>query len=513
MDELTRFTQLYNELLSPGNELYAGQMLSRAAQKWPDRTALICDNEKINFKELYEQASALTLFLKKQGIEPRAKVMILYENSLNFYRAYHGAWQSGAIVIPVNTFMHEKELEHVMRDSKPEVLIVSEKLSTKITKLYTDARLIITEQQLNELITEPKTCTPCTLPQHQLSVLLYTSGTTGLPKGVMLSSYNCIYNSIQGIAQLTSQPDDRILCALPLFHSFMQNACIWSACLLGAAVIVVPKIERKALLRAIQQKPTVVLGIPQLFGLLCLFKKIDFSRVRYFICGGDALPDKMRKFFELIYGRKLVNGYGLSEAAPFISVDFDDTRSETNTIGRPLIGISVQFRDETGSQVLKNDIGILWVKGKNVMLGYYNAPEATAKILQDGWLNTGDLARMNSQGKLVICGREKDLIIHKGIKIYPQEVENCLMQHEAVQAVGVIGQPTEQNDEIPVAYIAASGHTGKSDILSAELQELCNRHLAAYKIPRSFIIMEELPTTTTGKVNKKELRAMHSKRS
>lgn len=513
MDELTRFTQLYNELLSPDNELYAGQMLSRAAQKWPHRTALICEDEKVSFKELYEQASSITLFLEKKGIEPRAKVMILYENSLNFYRAYHGAWQGGAIVIPVNTFMHEQELEHVMRDSKPEVLIVSEKLHTKITKIYDSARLIITEQHLNQLITEPKTCTPRTLPQHQLSVLLYTSGTTGLPKGVMLSSYNCIYNSIQGIAKLSSQPDDKILCALPLFHSFMQNACIWSACLLGAAVIVVPKIERKALLQGIRQGPTVVLGIPQLFGLFCLFKKIDFSRVRYFICGGDALPDKIRKFFELIYGRKLINGYGLSEASPFISVDFDDTRSETNTIGKPLIGISVQFRDEAGSQLVKNGIGTLWIKGKNVMLGYYNAPEATAKILHDGWLNTGDLARMNSQGKLVICGREKDLIIHKGIKIYPQEVENCLMQHEAVQAVGVIGQPTEQNDEIPVAYIAASGYTDKPDILSAELHELCNRHLAAYKIPRSFIIMNELPTTTTGKVDKKELRAMRSKRS
>ncbi len=512
MEELTHFTSLYNELLAPAEPLYAGQMLARSAQKWPERIALICNNEQITFDQLYQEASAVSYFLQEQGIKPRDKVMILYENSLNFFRAYHGAWQMGAVVIPVNTFMHERELEHVMHDCQPTVLIVSEKLSGKVSQLYGNARLIITQEQLATICAEPKKFTPVALQQKELSVLLYTSGTTGMPKGVMLSSYNCIYNSIQGIAKFSSLPDDKVLCALPLFHSFMQNACVWSSCLLGAAVIVVSKIDRKALLEGIAHKPTVVLGIPQLFGLFCLLKKIDFSSVRFFICGGDALPDKIRKFFELIYGRKLCNGYGLSEASPFISVDLDDTRSETNTIGKPLIGISVQLRDESGKDISKTDIGTLWVKGDNNMLGYYNAPEATEKILHDGWLNTGDLARINSQGKLVICGREKDLIIHKGIKIYPQEVENCLMQHEAVQAVGVIGAPTENDGEIPIAYIAARDYVDKQNILSAELLELCRQHLAPYKIPRAFIIIKELPTTTTGKVDKKELRILHAQK-
>lgn len=512
MEELTHFTKLYNELLAPANPLYAGQMLYRAAQKWPERIALICNNQQITFEQLYQQASAISCFLQENGIAPRDKVMILYENSLDFYRAYHGAWQAGTIVIPVNTFMHEKELEHVMQDCQPTVLIVSEKLSNKVSQLYGNARLKITEEELKVICAEPKNFTPISLQQQELSVLLYTSGTTGMPKGVMLSSYNCIYNSIQGIAQFSSLPDDRVLCALPLFHSFMQNASVWSSCLLGAAVIVVPKIDRKALLQAIACKPTIVLGIPQLFGLFCLLKNIDFSSVRFFVSGGDALPDKIRKLFELIYGRKLCNGYGLSETSPFISIDLDDTRSQTNTIGKPLIGISVQLRDESGHNLSKTDIGTLWVKGDNVMIGYYKAPQATAKVLQDGWLNTGDLAYLNSQGKLVMCGREKDLIIHKGIKIYPQEVENCLMQHEAIQAVGVIGQSTETDGEIPVAYIAARDYSDKQDILSAELLELCKQHLATYKIPRAFIIMKELPTTTTGKVNKKELRLLHAEK-
>ncbi|MBY0110091.1 MAG: AMP-binding protein [Candidatus Babeliaceae bacterium] len=513
MEELSHFTKLYNEFLAPKEPLYAGQMLWRAARKWPERIALICNNEEITFNQLYQQASAVSYFLQQQKVVPGDKVMILYENSLDFYRAYHGAWQVGAVVIPINTFMHEKELEHVINDSQPAVLIVSEKLSSKVLQLYKNARFIITQEELNALCANPQQFIPVPLQQHELSVLLYTSGTTGLPKGVMLSSYNCIYNSIQGIAKFTSQKDDRILCALPLFHSFMQNACIWSTCLLGAAVIVVPKIDRKALLVGIACKPTVVLGIPQLFGLFCLLKKLNFSKVRFFICGGDALPDKIRKFFELIYGRKICNGYGLSETSPFVSVDLDDTRSETNTIGKPLIGISVQLRDETGKDISKTAIGTLWVKGDNTMLGYYNALQATEKILQDGWLNTGDLARINSQGKLVICGREKDLIIHNGIKIYPQEIENCLMQHQAVQAVGVIGQATDDDNEIPVAYIAAPDYVEKRDELAQELLHLSKQHLAAYKIPRAFIIMRELPMTATGKINKKELRALNAQKS
>jgi long-chain acyl-CoA synthetase len=503
--ELSRFNELCNELLNPEKPLYAGQMLQRAAQLWPERVALICNGESLTFKQLYHQASAVSFYLEEQGIRPGDKVMILYENSLHFYRAYHGAWQTGAVVVPVNTFMHAQELEHVMNDAKPDALIVSEKLSNTLLA----ARVVITHDILDQLATQEKTYTPRTLPQHALSVLLYTSGTTGTPKGVMLSSYNCIYNSIQGIAQFRSLPDDRVLCALPLFHSFMQNGCVWSSCLLGAAVIVVPKIDRKALLIGIASKPTVVLGIPQLFGLFCLMRKIDFSQVRFFISGGDALPDKIRKFFELIFGRKLCNGYGLSETSPFICVDIDDTRSETNTIGKPFIGISIEIRDNAGAHVPQEEIGVLWVKGDNIMLGYYNAPEATAKILQDGWLNTGDLVKLNSHGKLVMCGREKDLIVHKGIKIYPQEVENCLMQHAAVQAVAVIGEATPQDGEIPIAYIASRDYVAQPEVLSAELLRLCQQHLAPYKIPRAFYILKELPTTTTGKVDKKTLRIMH----
>lgn len=504
MDSLTRFTQLYNELLHPDKPLYGGHMLKRAADLFPERTALICEDQKLTFKELYEQACTISAFLQEHGVQPGHKVMILYENSLNFFRAYHAAWQIGTVVIPVNTFMHEKELTHVIQDAQPQVIIVSEKLEQKVAALYHHAQLSVTQKELDLIITTPRECLLRAQDQQALSVLLYTSGTTGLPKGVMLSSFNCIYNSIQGIASFSSRPDDSILCALPLFHSFMQNACIWSACLLGATVIVVPKIDRKALLSALAHQPTAVCGIPQLFGLFCILKKVTFPRVRYFISGGDALPDKIRNYFELVFGRKICNGYGLTETAPFISVDMEDTRSATNCVGRPFIGMECELRDEAGVRTTA-EVGTLWVKGKNVMLGYYNAPQATATMVRDGWLNTGDLATIIADGRIFIRGREKDLIIRNGIKIYPQEVENIIMQHPHVTAVGVIGAPHETDGQTPVAYIATT-----QDIPVAELEALCRNHLAAYKIPRQFIILKELPATSTGKVDKKALRTLYT---
>ncbi len=512
MEELTRFNQLCNELLNDEKPLYAGQMLQRAADKWPDRIAIIYQDEQLSFKQLYYQASAISFYLHDAQVAPDDKVMIFYENSSDFYRAYWGAWQLGAIVIPVNTFLHEKELEHVIKDAQPDVLIVSEQLATRVWQFYPAIKLVVTHQDLQNLrFVEPRAYQAKFRPVQALSVLLYTSGTTGLPKGVMLSSYNCLYNSIQGIVQFSSEPHDRILCSLPLFHSFMQNGCIWSPCLLGAAVIVVPRIDRKALIAGLAHKPTVVVGIPQLFGLFCLMKKISFPYVRFFVSGGDALPDKIRKLFELIFGRKICNGYGLSETSPFISVDLDDTRSQTNTVGKPFVGITCQLRDQAGNIVAGEATGTLFIQGGNVMLGYYQAPQATAHVLSDGWLNTGDLARFNHEGKLVICGREKDLIIHKGIKIYPQEVENCLMLHPVVVAAGVIGVPTGQHDEIPIAYIAARDFQDSKSLVN-ELNHLCQTHLAGYKIPREFIVLKELPMTSTGKINKKELRILYDEK-
>lgn len=303
----------------------------------------------------------------------------------------------------------------------------------------------------------------------------------------------------------------RLFCILPLFHSFAQNTCVWTALFSGCSVVVVPKIDRRGIFEGLKHNPTIFLGVPALYGLLCLLKTAPISNVDFFICGGDALPDKIRAGFELIYRRKLCNGYGLTETSPLISIDLEDVSEPTNNIGKPAIGVSCSIRDAQGNKLSHGEIGTLWVKGDNIMMGYYNAPEKTEEVLKDGWFCTGDSAKLDDNGKLLICGRDKDLIIHKGLNIYPQEIENIILGHMAVMFAGVIGKQDEMHGEISIAFVQLQpGKSSKG--MDKVLRELCKKNLATYKIPRQFIFVTDMPLTATKKVDKKILRAqMHTK--
>jgi len=219
------------------------------------------------------------------------------------------------------------------------------------------------------------------------------------------------------------------------------------------------------------------------------------------------MPDKIRSYFSLLYGRKICSGYGLTETSPMISADLEDVLVSTNTVGKPVIGLQCVAKDEQGNDVPRGEVGELWVKGDNVMLGYYNAPEATADTMHDGWLKTGDLVYFDAQGKIVISGRIKDLIIHKGFNIYPQEVENVLISHANVLRAAVIGRMDDEHGETPIAYVQLRQ---AQEGIERELKKLCMQNLASYKIPREFIcVTKDLPTTATGKINKKALRAAY----
>lgn len=504
MDDQQRFTELFKLLTFNNAVIQTGQILERAAQLWPNKTMILCQDDEITYKELYNRSMQLAHELRSRGVHPGERVLILYENSIEFCIAYYAVWQAGGVVVPLNVFLIDREIEHIVHDAKPVALIVSPSLRKKIEHLP--------EEMLSKVISAidikspaPHDVEKIALPPqdpHAMVALLYTSGTTGFPKGVMLSSSNIITNVFQGISRFDAEYGDRILCALPLFHCFPQSTCLWMAPLVGGSVILVPKIERKMLFKGASKKPTFVIAVPALYGLMCLLR-IPLKKVRYFVSGGDALSDKIRAYFELLYGRKLCNGYGLTETTPFISIDIDDFTQPTSTIGRPLPGISISIRDEHNNELPNGSIGVLWVKGGNIMLGYYNAPEATAAIMKDGWLNTGDLAYIDSNKKIVLAGREKDLISNKGLKIYPQEIENTLLSHNAVIQAGVIGV-TEGEEEFPVAFVAA--RDSDPTILAEELKKLCLQKLAPYKVPRHFYVLKELPVTATGKVNKKLLR-------
>ncbi len=501
-----RFEHLYETLLKNGKLMFAGRLLQRATQMHGDTIAIIYENTQISYKKLYALACALSKkIIVQYGLKPRDKAIICFENSPQFYIAYFALWQAGVIVAPLNTFLKEKELAHIVADAQPSLIFTSSDRIELFTKSAENVCPIITEKDIEDADeTAQIEDTIVDLEPEELAALLYTSGTTGLPKGVMLSSKNIMTNVLQIAALLGKPAEERILGILPLFHSFAQNTCVWSAIFYGITIILVPKIERRYILEGLEHKPTIFLGVPALYGLLCLMKTAPLDTVRLFVSGGDALPDKIRSGFGLIYRRKLVNGYGLTETTPVISANLDDETVPASNVGAPLVGIECAIRNEQEIDLPQGSIGVLWVKGDNIMLGYYNTPEATNKVLKDGWFNTGDLAYLDSKGRIVITGREKDLIIHKGFNIYPQEIENVILLHANVIRAAVVGMH-DGDGEVPVAFVQLRTLDGDMEKI---LRKLCTQHLATYKVPRHFYCdTKDLPATATGKIDKKALRA------
>lgn len=508
-NEAQLFKQFYDAIIRQEHIDYIGLILQRAAQLYPKSTALECSDKNMSYHDLYYHACQLSIKLKERGVKQNDRVLLLFENSIEFYVAYFGILQIGAIAVPVNTFLHERELVHIIKDAAPVLFICSSSRSEKLAEFSASLPPMIDEKSFELERHVPELLPPfevARLAFDAMAVLLYTSGTTGFPKGVMLSSRNMLTNVMQLLARFGMIRQERVFAVLPLFHSFAQNICIWASIIMGCTVIVVPKIERRALLDGLERKPTIFLGVPALFGILSLLKTAPVDSVIYFISGGDALPDKIRAAFSLIYRRKICSGYGTTEASPVVSADLEDVTELTNCTGTVLEGISCAIRNEQGDDLPPNHIGQLWLKGDTIMLGYYNAPEINKEAFKNGWFATGDLAYFDDRNKLVITGRIKDLIINKGIKIYPQEVENIILLDPNVMLVGVIGIDDPDVGQVPIAYVQIRH---KQEGIENALKELCMQHLASYKVPRQFICsLQALPTTTTGKVDKKVLRKL-----
>lgn len=487
----------FHQLLEP---VFAGHLLAHAVRQNPTGTALIVNSTSLTYAALYEQAYHVSKLLHEQGIRTGDHVVILIDNSSFFYASYYGAWQLGAVVIPLNVFLQTHEIEHIIKDSHPRIIIVATALREKLAGIE-NLPPVLHEETISFPVTNSSSLDFSLLRArnpHETAVILYTSGTTGFPKGVMLTSQAIIANICQALARLDFMRDERILCPLPLFHSFTQNTCVWASIAINKTVILVPKITRTTLTQAIANRPTIVLGIPGLYGIFCRLSGISFSSVRYFVCGGEPLATNIRRFFSLRFGRTIANGYGLTETGPVISVDLDDFWKQTHNVGLPLPHIEYEIRNPDD-----HGIGTLWVKGPNLMSGYYNAPEATAHVLHEGWLNTGDMARIAPNGSIIIGGREKDIIVQKGIKIYPQEIETTLATHPQVVLAAVIGVPYGHEGEFPIAYVQL---LEGSTTTPQELREHCLRRLAAYKVPRKIYLEQRLPMTATGKIDKKQLR-------
>ncbi len=506
-DQKRRFDSLKESISEQGKLISPGALLKRAALLWPDRKALICGDESVTFEQLFWRACVVATELVKYSFKQGAPVLVFYENSIDFYVAYYAVWLAGCVVVPLNVFLQDEELRHIVSDAQPLAAFVSAALHDRLRQLAPHLISISVEDFLScTRLCEESSFAGLSLDGDALAALLYTSGTTGLPKGVMLSANGLLTNAMQAVTTLDLGAHEVVLAALPLFHSYMQNTCVWSPLLIGATVIIVPKITRRSIVEALAERPTAVLGIPQLFGLFCKLRDLDFSSVKFCFCGGDALHKPIKRMFELIYGRRLVNGYGLTEMGPLVAVNLFDGETPEYCVGMPVYGVTVVILDEHGQLVEDGSIGTVWVSGENMMMGYYKAPAATSAIMHENWLNTGDLGWITSEGRLVISGRIKDLIIRKGINIYPQEIEAVLSRYPGVLQVAVVGVLLG-DEEIPCAFIMIDGDEGSSAYSELSLRSYCSDRLAFYKIPHWFIIKRSLPVTSTGKIDKKILRA------
>lgn len=520
--EESMFADIKQQLETAGVS-FVGDLLARAAKTAPQTVALQCGEVSITYGELYGRVVAFSKILSSNGVVPRDRVLLYCENSIEFYIGYFAVWQIHAVVIPVNIFLHDREMAHIINDALPRVIIAQPQYQETCERLLTNGLVqqlptVCSAPNLQDVVQAEVAECAKTQPfaEDEMCLLLYTSGTSGVPKGVMLSSRNIMTNTMQSYARFkiactsaekarsgeSQRFEERFFCVLPLFHVFAQNACIWLPIMTMSTVIVVPKIDRKLILQGLLKEPTIFLGFPALYGLLCLMKNAPLRSIKMFVSGADMLPDKIRLAFAMIYGRRICSGYGLTEASPVIAVNHFNREFETEVVGRPVVGVECVIRDDNGQQVAPGVIGTLWVKGGNIMLGYYKSPDMTAQVLKDGWLCTGDLASYDSNGVLAIRGRSKDLIIHKGFNIYPQEIENVLMKHPQVFKAAVVGLDDAMSGQVPVAYVAVRGQdAGTMD----SLRRLCAEHLAVYKIPRKFVCLEDLPMNATGKVDKKVL--------
>lgn len=501
------YQELYQNVIVNDHVTYVGHILRYAAEKFSANTALICSDKTMTYHHLYFYACQLSTKLREHGVKPRDRVLMLIENSIEFYIIYFGILQVGAVVVPLNTFLHERELVHIIGDAKPALFICSSLRIDKIRESATQLPPMLDETIIDYHQPVPEQIPPCpinAIPFEEMAALLYTSGTTGFPKGVMLSSKNILTNVLQVATRFGIIKPQRVIAILPLFHSLAQNVCVWTSMLMGCTIIIVPKLERRAILAGLSQQPSIFVGVPALFGVLCLLKTAPLDSVSYFFSGGDALPDKIRAAFSLVYRRKISSGYGITEASPVVSCDMDDKTVPTNSSGRVLYGVTCRIFDEQGKIVPKNTIGEICLQGDTVMLGYYNAPELNKEVFAGRWFCTGDLGYFDDDDKLIITGRVKDLIINKGIKIYPQEVENIILLHPLALSTAVIGIDDPQAGQLPIAYVQVR-HMEPN--IEQALKNLCMQHLAPYKVPRQFICSTKpLPATATGKVDKKALR-------
>src|SRR4051812_14009317 len=488
-----------------------GQILADSAERYADRPAIRLDDAVITYQQLDEASARAAALLKSKGVQPGDRVGIMLPNVPYFAVAYYGVLRAGGTVVPMNVLLKGREVAFYLSDPGAKVLFAWHEFADSARQGGEEAGAEVIEVKPGEfeaLLAEHEpdfTVEP--RDDDDAAVILYTSGTTGKPKGATLTHRNMSENSIHGAQGLMSiTEDDVILGALPLFHSFGQTCCLNGAIRSGATLTMIPRFNPAKALEIIQRdKVTLFEGVPTMYHALLNHPErdqYDTSCLRLCISGGAALPVEVLKGFEEAFGCKILEGYGLSETSPVASFNHPDKERKPGSIGTPIEGVEMKVVDEDGNEVDQGEVGEIAIRGHNLMKGYWNREDATEEVMRDGWFHTGDMAQVDEDGYFFIVDRKKDMIIRGGYNVYPREIEEVLYEHPAVSEAAVVAVPDEKmGEEVGAAVVLKDGEDASED----DIRDFVKQRVAAYKYPRRLWFLDELPKGPTGKILKRDI--------
>jgi long-chain acyl-CoA synthetase len=488
--------------------------LSHSADRFPDRPAIRLDDEILSYRELARQVAAMAGALAGRGIRPGDRVAIQFPNVPLFAVCYYATLAAGAIAVPLNPLFKPREIGYHLTDSEAALLLVSPASAEP-------AAAGAGRAGVPHLVLDPPTAAGLTAgaaePAGELrpvprrpadtAVILYTSGTTGVPKGAELTHANLSRNVEVVTSTLhDTGPADVVFGGLPLYHSFGQTSGLNVGIASGSCLTLLPRFEAGRALEILQRdRVTVFLGVPTMYAALLQHPgaaTADLRHLRLCVSGGASLPVELLREFESRFGCTILEGYGLSETSPVATFNHPDRPRKPGSIGTPIAGVEVRIVDPDGKDLPPGEVGELLIRGHNVMKGYWRRPEATGEAVTDGWLHTGDLARADADGYLYIVDRIKDLVIRGGYNVYPRELEEILYEHPAVAEAAVVGIPHPTlGQEVGAAVALKPGETTTAE----ELREFVKEQVAPQKYPRHVWLLDELPKGPTGKLLKREI--------
>jgi len=496
------------------------ETLRASAARLPGKAALLYQDAPVSYQELDERVDHAAAGLQSLGLRPGDRVALMVGNAPAFVEALYGAWRAGLVVVPVNVMFTAAEVAHMLGDSGARAIVVSEGFAGTLHGLRDSLPSLedvvvaggstaeVGTRTWKSLLEDAGAPESVAVDPDALALLQYTSGTTGRPKGAMLTHANLLANHRQMTqTQLRVEEADTLLCVLPLFHIYALNVALAFSLSRGATVLLVERFDPVATLQAVERhRATIIIGAPPMYVAWVNTPGVDgmdLRSVRFAISGAAALPRHVLERFEQELGIPVWEGYGLSETAPVLTTVAMNAELLPGSVGRPVPGVELRLVDEKGRECPMGDPGEVVVRGPNVFQGYWQQPEATTDVLDaDGWFRTGDVGFLDG-GNLYLVDRKKDLIIVSGFNVYPREVEEVLYTHPKVAEAAVIGTSHPYTGEaVKAVVVLRPGEEATAD----EITDFCRRSLARFKCPEVIEFVQELPHLPSGKVLRRALR-------